>query len=395
MKRTLSLFALIVIASASLFATGIQESDAPAAPDQATVAALVASGSRVESVARHATGFRVVKAGDLTVVTVTRPWQGATDADTLNYVLYQAGSAAPVVEDADLVIAVPIESIVTMSTTFLPHLTALDRLDTLEAVDSVAFAYSPEVHRLFNDGNLVEVGSGPQADVERLLAIDPDLIMVNSYGGEWDAQPVLEQAGLPVVVSGDWVETSPLGRAEWLLFTALFVDELDSALEAFSRIEQEYTRLTTIAAEADTRPTVLSNAPYQGTWAVPGGESYAARFIRDAGGDYVWADDESTGALFFDIESVYAEAGEADVWINPGTWMSLDQGRAEDERFTAFRAFENGQVFNNNRRTGPGGGNDYFESGATAPHVILADLIWAFHPDLVPEYEPFYYRKLK
>lgn len=397
MKR-ISLFWLGLLVAAlgiaPVAATGIQESPAPSG-DGLTVTGLIGEGEPIESIGRHARGFAAVRSGDLTVVSVTRPWQGAGPDDVQHYVLYPREQAPPEVDGADLVVGVPIDSIVTMSTTFLPHLMSLDAINTLRAVDSLAFVYAPEVRARGDAGAIVEVGSGPDVDVERLLAIDPDIIMVNSFGGEFDSQPTLERAGLPVVVSGDWVENTPLGRAEWLLFTALFFGAEERAINDFMTIVREYNRLRTLADRVDSRPSVLINAPFQGTWAVAGGESYAARFIRDAGGDYVWSDNESTGSLFLDIEAVFAEAGDADIWINPGTWESLDQGAAEDERFTAFKAFEQGRVYNHNRRIGPGGGNDYFESGAANPHIVLNDLIWVFHPELVPDYEPYYYQRLR
>ena len=344
---------------------------------------------------RYATGFTFRQTGNATLVTVTRPWQGAGEDDALAYLLYPRGSAPPGgVPDAQPV-AVPIRSIITMSTTFLPHLEKLGVLDTLVGIDSLAYVYSPEVRALAGRGEIEEVGSGTMVDIERVLSLDPDIALVNSYGGEWDADPYLVRAGVPTVVSGDWVEETPLGRAEWLLFTGLFYGRLAEARALFREIEAEYVELAGVAREASPKPTVLINAPYQGTWYVSGGESYAARFIRDAGGHYIWADDETTGALYLDFETVFAEAADADVWINPGTWSSLADGRAEDQRFARFTAFADGRVYNNNARVAPEGGVDYFESGAANPHVVLKDLIWAFHPELLPGYEPYYYHRLK
>jgi iron complex transport system substrate-binding protein len=375
--------------------------DTDGADDPAvSVERLITEGEALSTVTRHAEGFRAYRHGELTLVEVTRPWQGAGPQDSFRYVLYPRGEAEPAVAGADATVGVPIDSIVTMSTTFLPHLDILGRLESLVAVDSVAYAYNPEVHRMASAGELMEVGAGRNVDIERLIALDPDLIMVNSFGGDRDARPVLEEAGLPVVVSGDWVENRPLGRAEWLLFTSLFYEDLDEARDRVREVEAAYRDLAERVAEElgagdEERPTVLVNAPYQGTWTVPGGESYMARYIRDAGGAYVWSDSDRTGSLFLDIESVYAEAGDADIWINPGVWESLAQGAAEDERFTNFAAFRREKVYNNNRRMGPGGGNDYFESGAVNPHLILQDLVSIFHPDLLPGYERHYYRKLQ
>ena len=143
------------------------------------------------------------------------------------------------------------------------------------------------------------------------------------------------------------------------------------------------------------KPTVLLNAPYQGIWWIPGGNSFLARFLKDAGAAYLWADDPSTGSKIIDFEVIYEKALDADYWLHPGQWNSLKEGLAVDERFAQFRAFREGHVYNNNARVNKYGGNDYWESGLTKPDVILADLIKIFHPELVPDHKLVYYKKLK
>lgn len=343
---------------------------------------------------RYATGFTIEHHESFTLVTVTNPWQDATAGDALRYLLYRRGTRPPTGYADALAVEIPVRSVITMSTTFLPHLEQLGEIESIVGHDALAWVYSPAVRARAEQGYVTEVGSGSMVDIERTLELQPDIIFTNSFGGDWDAHPALERAGLPTAIAGDWVEQSPLGRAEWLLFTALFFDKLGVAQEIFSDIEADYLALTRLAASAANRPSVLINAPYQGTWSVAGGDSYAARFIRDAGGDYVWADDHTVGAIFLDFETVFAEAATADIWINPGVWASLDAGRAEDSRFEQFNSFKTGSLFNNNARSSASGGIDYFESGASNPNIVLNDLIWAFHPDLVPGYEPFYYRQL-
>jgi cobalamin transport system substrate-binding protein len=344
---------------------------------------------------QYATGFSFEQHEEFTLVTVTTPWQAATREDVKRYILYPRGSRPPSGYDDALAIETPVRSVITMSTTFLPHLEQLGVVESLVGHDALSWVYSPAVRARGEAGLVTEVGSGNMVDVEQALALAPDVVFTNSYGGDWDAHPALERAGLPTVISGDWVEQSPLGRAEWILFTALFYDKLEIAEQLFGEIERSYLALSRLAGSVPERPTVLINAPYQGTWSVSGGDSYAAQFISDAGGEYVWAEDGTAGALFLDFETVFAEAGTADIWINPGVWSSLAQGRAEDRRFERFTAFVDGMVFNNNGRVSEGGGIDYFESGAANPHVVLKDLIWAFHPELVPGYQPFYYQQLR
>ena len=96
-----------------------------------------------------------------------------------------------------------------------------------------------------------------------------------------------------------------------------------------------------------------------------------------------------------DIEAVFEQASEADVWINPGMWSSLAEAEAEDERFTEFAAFKNRNIYNNNRMENENGGNAYWEFGLAEPHVILADLIKIFHPEMLPEHNFVYYRRLE
>jgi iron complex transport system substrate-binding protein len=393
MKRTLA-FIMLLAATLPLWSTSVVENPTSTGGTTPSISQLMETATSIDHVGGYAEGFSAYRSGDLVIVQVNAPWQNASPEDRFVYLLYPRNQVRPHFTGVDAVIAVPAERVITMSTTFLPHLEALGVLNALVAVDSLAWAYSPLVRERGASGDITEVGSGPAVDIERVLALEPDFVMVNSYGGEWDAQPILEAAGVPTVVLGDWVESNPLGRAEWLLFTALLFGDLDEAVERLRTIEERYLELKEIAAGASERPTVLVNAPYQGTWSVPGGKSYAATFVADAAGDYFWADDDSTGSLFLDMESVYALAGSADIWINPGTWSSLAQGEAEDARFATFAAFGFGHVYNNNRRLSPAGGNDYHESGALNPDLVLADLVTIFHPDLMPNHRMYYYRRL-
>ena len=96
-----------------------------------------------------------------------------------------------------------------------------------------------------------------------------------------------------------------------------------------------------------------------------------------------------------DIESVYSKALEADIWINPGVAEKMSELRNYDPRYSLLPAVAEGRVYNNNRRMGPGGGNDYWESGTLRPDLVLSDLIAALHPELMPGHTFFYYRQLK
>jgi iron complex transport system substrate-binding protein len=140
------------------------------------------------------------------------------------------------------------------------------------------------------------------------------------------------------------------------------------------------------------KPTVFANTPFEGTWYMPGGQSFTAQLLADAGADYLWADDESTGTLFLDFETVFDQAATADYWINIGFFGGLADLTAADERFSDFAAYQNNGVYNNDARTNDFGGNDFYEGGVANPHLVLADLIKIFHPELLPDHEFVYYR---
>lgn len=382
-----TLMLVSVIAFASPQAETVQPASEPASAPGST-GEIDHFPSRVS--VEYSDVFDVEYHGSYKTVTITEPWPGAEAGFT--YVLYQRGTPRPEVSGVDQFIEIPITSIVSMSTSYLPHLEMLDVADTLLAVDATAWISSPAFVAMADE--LAEVGSGPTVNLEILLDLDPDLIMTYGQGNEWDTFPKLEEANLPYVINAEWTESTPLARAEWVKFVSLFYNREAEANRQFDAIVSAYESLAARAAAVSEKPTVFLGAPFQGTWWVAGGGSFAAKLIEDAGAEYVWADNDSTGSLMLDIESVFEKAGKSDYWLNTGSWNSLDDARKADERFTEFAAFENEQVYNNNRRMGPGGGNEYFETGPAYPHRVLADLIHIFHPQILPDHELYYYQKL-
>ncbi len=341
----------------------------------------------------YAEGWTIDYFNHYKVVTVLNPWRDAET--TFQYVLVQCGTPAPEGFADAQVIEVPINTIVTMSTTYLPHLTSLALTDALVAIDNFQFVNTPEIIALIEAEKLVEIGSGAAVDVERVIDLDPDVVMTYGVGNpQSDVHPVLLEAGLKVVLNSEYMEPSPLGRAEWLKFTAALFNYEAAAQTIFADIVAQYNELVVLAQRAEQQPTVFANTPFQGTWYMPGGRSYPARLLADAGTTYLWADDETLVSQQLSFEAVFDRAVNADFWVNTGTWTSRADALAEDERFAEFAAFQSGRIYNNNARVNEYGGNDYWESGVTNPHLVLADLIAIFHPDLLPEHELYFYRQL-
>ena len=116
--------------------------------------------------------------------------------------------------------------------------------------------------------------------------------------------------------------------------------------------------------------------------------------LKDAGADYLWSDNEGTGGVQLDFETVYAEGINAEFWINPDFAYSIRDVLDKDERLGDFNALQSGKVFNSINRITRGQANDYWESGIINPHLILADLIAIFHPDVLSDHQLFYYKQI-
>ncbi len=343
----------------------------------------------------YASGLTVEYFNSYKVVTVTNPYAGANEI--FQYVLVQCGTTAPAGFDDAQIIDVPIAEVAVLSTTTLPGLVEMGLLDRLVAVEEFDYVTSEAVRERIDAGTLAEIGGEAGLNVELALAAAPNLVMTFAYGSpDFDAHPVLLEAGIPTAISGDYMETTPLGRAEWLKFTALFFNTEAAAQEIFGETASSYEELSQLAAKVDERPTVFTNTLFNDAWYVSGGNSYFARFLADAGTDYLWSNDDSTGGLPLDFETVLERAADAEYWLpNNGFWASIDSALAEDERYAEFAAVQRGNVYNNTGQINDFGGNDYFEAGVVNPDVVLADLIKIFHPELLPEHELVFFEELE
>lgn len=341
----------------------------------------------------HATGVEVSYTENTKLVEITRPWKGA--AETFTVLLVQCGTPAPEDAEADLTVEVPVRRAATFSTTFLPAFDLVGRVDTLVAHGGLQYVSNETVREAADAGDVVEVGDQSGPDLERLLTAEPDLVLVSAGISGDDDRRRLADAGLPAVPDADWLEETWLGRAEWLKFVALFLNEEARAQEVFDEVEAGVEDVRRRAAEATERPEVLTNVPFEGVWYVPAGRSFIATALEELGANYPWSDTDGTGAVELDIEAVLAEAADADVWIGAGSVRgTLDDLAATDPRFREFDAFREGQVWADDRRVGPGGGNDIFELGAVRPDLVYRDLLAIVHPDLAGDVEMTFYGRV-
>lgn len=330
------------------------------------------------------------------LLTLNKPWYNADIS--FQYLLVQCGTPIPKGYPKAEVIEIPIKKIIPMSTTYLPSLDKLNLVQHIVALPTFQYVNTPSVQERIQQKRVVEVGHTANLNIEKVIEIDPDLVMTFGMGDpKMDAQTKqLSNLGVNVVINAEYMETSPLGGAEWIKFMSLFFNREAEATQEFQQIDKGYQKLLKLTEKISTkkRPTVFARVDYQGTWYAPGGKSFAAILLKDAGAHYLWEKNKSVGSLHLDFEVVLEKAQDAQFWVNTTTWSSIDEALAANPRYAHFQALQYGRVFNNNARVNEYGGSDYYETALANPHLLLADLIKIFHPQLLPKHQFIWYRPL-
>jgi len=344
----------------------------------------------------HAKGFTIAYFDHFKIVNIISPFEKT--ADTTKYLLLERGTKKPAGYQDYQVIEIPIRNLVAMSSMHVGLLGFLDSYDILSGLGNLQYVYAPEVKKLIQEGKITEVGKDQGLNEEKLVTMHPDLIMtMGSPGAGMDHYQLLAEAGIPVMINSEWVETSPLARAEWVKLLAALLNKEELVNKKFSVLEKEYETLADLAKTSGTKPQVISGLNTKDAWFLPSGDSYMAQFFRDAGADYHWSTLKASGSLSLSFETVYPVALQADYWMNVG-FNSKDTKKdilAMDSRYSDFQSYKTGQMYSYNNRVNDKGSNDFFESGNINPQTVLADLIKIFHPELLPEHELVYYKKIK
>lgn len=362
---------------------------------KAQTAATGTDSQFVKTEIHHAKGFSIQYFKDYKLVSIINPFGG--QGDTLQYILQKKGATPPSGYPRAQRIEIPVKSLAAMSSMHIGLLGFLDAEYVLAGLGSLQYVYSPKVIEMIKAGKIVEVGRDQGLNDEKVIEMRPDLVMtVGNPGGKMDHYRTLREAGIPVLINSEWVEKTPLARAEWVKLMAALLDKEELVNQKFTQVETEYERLAALTLKATKKPTVLSGLNTKDAWFMPAGGSYMARFFKDAGADYQWYDTPATGSLPLSFEAVYPFALKADYWLNVG-FDSRDTRKsiiAQDARYADFKAAQTGRMYSYNRLVSDQGSNDFFESGSVNPHTILADMIRIFHPDLLPGHQLVYYKQL-
>ena len=325
---------------------------------------------------KYAKRFAICRTDSFTVIYLFAN-RNITDT-THRFVLSKNRTPQPVKSDA--VIVTPCRRIASLSSIYSNMIAELGGAENIVAVENIDYYNREDILTRYRKGLVSELQRSSDLNREKAIQLNPDVMFSFGMGNSnKEKEDKISQSGIPFVICLDHLEETPLARAEWIRFFGCFLDREKEAATYFSAVETNYNIIKKKAAENTSKPTVFSELKFGDTWYVPAGKSYMARLLEDAGANYLWSQDTTSGSLPLSFETVYRKAKEADYWINVSMCKSLKEMLDQDKRYADFEAFRKKQVFNNTRRINEKGYTSYWESGITSPQVILNDLFLIFN----------------
>ena len=224
---------------------------------------------------------------------------------------------------------------------------------------------------------IMDCGSSMQPDIERIIALHPEALLISPFENS-GGYGKLDKLRIPVIETADYMETSPLGRAEWIKLYGLLLGS-SKADSLFSAIEKEYLQLKAEAAKLPLGLSILTERKTGNVWYVPGGKSTMGILLRDAHARYIFADDTHSGSLSMSPEQIIAKGNQVDVWAFKyfgGNALTKQNLLAEYQGYQALKAFQTGTVYETDTSCEP-----YFELTSFHPEILLREFIVLSHPE--------------
>lgn len=342
---------------------------------------------------KYAKGFSIINYKGFSIVKVSNPWPEANKIYT--YILKEKNGIVPDSLKNNLTINVPIKNIVVTSTTHIPSLEMLGEENSLIGFPNLKYISSQKVRALIDAKKVKELGTNQSLNTEVLIDLQPEVIIGYGLDNSNPTLDNLEKNGLKVLLNGDWNEQTPLGKAEWIKFFGALYGKQELANKIFTKIEKDYLKTLEIAKKANSNPTILAGDMFEDKWYLPQGTSWGCQLLKEAKGNYLWAETTGTGSLSLSFETVLEKAKEADLWITSGQFSTLKEMTDANPHYAQFSAFKNKNVYSFSGRKGKTGGVLYYELAPNRPDIVLKDIVKILHPELLTGYKPFFFEKLK
>ena len=353
--------------------------------NQTKIPQVIAAGDSVF----FAKGFQIESHNGYILATVRNPWNSKLVLQ--RYVLVPKTDSLPKNLPEGVLIRTPLARTVCYGSVQCGFFAEFDALNTLVGVCEPQYINITFIKESIQNGKIADLGQAANPVLEKIMLIEPEALFTAPIENLGYGQTA--KLGIPFIECVDYMEPTPLGRAEWIRFLALFFEKKTLADSLFKETVNRYGELVRLTANVDKRPSVFAETVYSGIWYQPGGKSYIAQFYRDAGADYLWKEDTNTGSIGLTFESVLEKAENADCWLikssgnNDMTYRKLAQ---ENPNYALFDAYKKRKIYICNT-----GKVTYYEDLPIHPDLILKDMVRIFHPELLPDYQLRYYKKME
>ena len=337
---------------------------------------------------QYAKGFNVKYADNITLLEINDPEN--KEAEQFHFALVDKSFKGEI-PNGYTRLNIPIRSAICMTSLQLSNFLKLDIPELVVGITSTRHLHNQKMNQQLKEGKTHKIGIEGNFDNEVIIAINPDVIFISPFKrGGYDA---IRNVEIPMIPHLGYKELTPLGQAEWIKVIGLLTGNASLANSTFEAIESRYNNLKSIVDTVKRRPTVFSGEMRGGNWYAVGGRSFLAQLFRDAGGDYFLKENEESGGVTLDYETVYTNAAHADYWRIVNSFegeYSYNVLKEQDNRYTDFDAWKKHGVIYCNMKEVP-----FYERMPVEPEVVLADFIHVFHPDVLPNHKPQYYHLLK
>ena len=339
---------------------------------------------------KYATLLSVVRHQDYTEVTLKNPWK---EGMTLHrYLLVPADGELPEGLSEGTLVRTPLSHSVIFTTVHCAMLMSFGKEDCISGVADLKYIKIPWIQEQVKAGRIMDVGEGMSPMVEKIIDQRPDALFLSPFENS-GGYGRLEEIGIPIIECAEYMESSPLARAEWLRFYGMLFGCEQKADSLFAVVDSSYNALKDLFTSTVNQKTVLVDKVTGSVWYVPGGKSTIGQMIHDAGGLYPWASDEHSGSVSLPFEAVLEKAGEADVWLfrySSDHDITTEELLSEHHGYNQFKAFRNGQVYGCDVER-----SLFYEESPFRPDWLLNDFIRILHPE-IQGLEPLrYYQKVK
>ena len=328
------------------------------------------------------------------ILTIKEPYVGAGFSE--RYVLYSKNIEKPKISATEY-IQVPIKTCAINSTTHLGFLNEIGKVNTIIGASNLNLYYDSTFQNRISNEKVKSIGTRNLAQ-ENLIQLNADVLFSFAIDpAAYKNSIQLRKIGINVVLISEYMESSPLKKAEWLKVFAIFYgkESTNRAESIYNEIENNYLELKLKSKFFSSLPSVTIGYPWKGTWYVSGGTSYQAQLIKDAGGNFIWNTTEyqQEGSIPLSMEKAFQRGLEADIWINPGSAKSYNMIAKEFEELKNLKSYKESNIYTNFKRSNVNGANDYWEQAVVRPDLVLKDLVEIFHSKETKK-NLFYYKQL-